>query len=150
MFFFSYYHESSAALTKYFKTVFLKNFLSSVMVIDPENRQKENLSKQRAMWTVLGKQLNHIISQDQLVDMLTTELSAFQLLEPADGGVEANEWWAQVAEVTLGGEFNFQSSVDLHLHCVQLCQVDQRLKEIFLICLTSFPIQKPMQRHKIY
>ena len=39
--------------------------------------------------------------------LLITELPAFQRLEEAEEGKEVDEWWAEVAEVTLGGERQF-------------------------------------------
>jgi hypothetical protein len=72
------------------------------------NRQQmPDIKEQREQWTLLGEQLSHIITEDELVRMLTVELPDFQLLEAAEDEVEVDVWWAQVAGVTLGGERQF-------------------------------------------
>ena len=55
----------------------------------------------------MGESLNHIITEEELVTLLVTELPAFQRLQEAEEGTEVDEWWAEVADVTLGGEKQF-------------------------------------------
>ena len=102
-----FYHESSGRLVKYFKTPLTNRFLSDLTVIDPKCRDLMDLSDQRERWSNLGRQLNHVITEEQLGQLLLEELPAFQMLESAKDGVEVDEWWAEVAEVSLGGEKQF-------------------------------------------
>ena len=76
-------------------------------MIDPKNRSHMDITEQRERWEYLGESLNHIIKEEELVKLLITELPAFQRLEEAEEGKEVDEWWAEVAEVTLGGERQF-------------------------------------------
>ena len=77
-------------------------FLSYLDVIDPKNRSHMDLTKQRERWEYLGESLNHIIKEEELVSLLV-----FQRLEEAKEGKEVDVWWAEVADVTLGGERQF-------------------------------------------
>ena len=76
-------------------------------MIDPKNRSNMDMIKQRERWEYLGESLNHIITEEELVTLLVTELPAFQRLQEAEEGTEVDEWWAEVADVTLGGEKQF-------------------------------------------
>jgi hypothetical protein len=76
-------------------------------VIDPRNRSHMDLVKQREKWEYLGQSLDHIVKEEELARLLTTELPAYQRLEEAEEGKEVDEWWAEVAEVTLGDERQF-------------------------------------------
>ena len=60
-----------------------------------------DLVKQREKWQYLGQSLDHIVKEEELAKLLTTELTAFQRLEE---GKEVDEWWAEGAEGTLGDE----------------------------------------------
>ena len=62
---------------------------------------------QKDKWTILGKQLNHIITEEELRRLLTVELPNYRLLEVAEEGVEVDLWWSQVADSMLGGERQF-------------------------------------------
>ena len=62
---------------------------------------------QKDKWTILGKQLNHIITEEELRRLLTVELPNYWLLEVAEEGVEVDLWWSQVADSMLGGERQF-------------------------------------------
>ena len=73
-------------------------------MIHPRNRRHMDLVKQREKWQYLGQSLDHIVKEEELAKLLTTELTAFQRLEEAEEGKEVDEWWAEVAEVTLGDE----------------------------------------------
>ena len=103
-----FYHKTSEKLVKYFKTPLKSKFLAALTIIDPMNRQHMDIVGQREMWQRLGEQLNHLITEEELVTLLTVELADFQMLEAVeDEGVEVDLWWAQVAEVMLGGERQF-------------------------------------------
>ena len=66
-----------------------------------------DLGQQREKWEYLGQSLDHIVKEEDLARLLTTELPAYQRLEEAEEGKEVDEWWAEVAEVTLGDERQF-------------------------------------------
>ena len=76
-------------------------------MIDPRNRSHMDLVKQREKWEYLGQSLDHIVKEEELARLLTSELPAYQRLEEAEEGKEVDEWWAEVAEVTLGDERQF-------------------------------------------
>ena len=76
-------------------------------MIDPRNRSHMDLGQQREKWEYLGQSLDHIVKDEELARLLTTELPAYQRLEEAEEGKEVDEWWAEVAEVTLGDERQF-------------------------------------------
>ena len=103
----NFYHASSERVVKYFKTPLSNRFLSSLTVIDPKCREQMDLSEQRERWSYLGRQLTHVITDEELGKILMEELPAYQMLEPCKEGVGVDEWWAEVAEVTIGGEKQF-------------------------------------------
>ena len=45
------------------------------------NQQHMGIQDQKDKWNILGKQLNHIITEDELVRLLTVELPDFQFLD---------------------------------------------------------------------
>ena len=55
--------------------------VDDLTVIDPMNRQNMGIQDQKDKWNILGKQLNHIITEDELVRLLTVELPDSQFLE---------------------------------------------------------------------
>ena len=65
------------------------------------------MTGQEKRWLYLGESLSHVIQGEELVTMLATELPAYQRLVEAEEGMEVDEWWAEVANVTLGGERQF-------------------------------------------
>lgn len=82
-------------------------FLKYLAVIDPINRSHMDLGLQKEKWKYLGQSLDHIVKEEELVRLLNTELPAYQRLEEAEEGKEVDDWWSEVAEVTLGGERQF-------------------------------------------
>ena len=83
----NFYHASSERVVKYFKTPLSNRFLSSLTVIDPKCREQMDLSEQRERWSYLGRQLTHIITEEQLGKILMEELPAYQMLELCKEGV---------------------------------------------------------------
>ena len=61
-------------------------------MIDPKNRSNMDMIKQRERWEYLGESLDHIITEEELVTLLVTELPAFQRLQEAEEGTEVDEW----------------------------------------------------------
>ena len=99
-----YYYESTTSLFKYWETPLSNPFVSNLVVIDPQCKEKETLKKQRDMWDYLATKLNHIVSEEEKKTLLTVELVSYQKVEPAELGIEADEWWAMVAEIELDGD----------------------------------------------
>ena len=96
------------------------------------NRQQMSIQDQKNKWLCLGKQLNHIIMEDELVRLLTVELPDFQFVEEAESeGMEVDLWWAQVAEATLGGEKKFPILSRLALALCTICNSSSEVERDF-------------------
>ena len=55
--------------------------IDDLTVINPMNRQHMGIQDQKDKGNILGKQLNHIITEDKLFRLLTVELPNFQFLK---------------------------------------------------------------------
>lgn len=96
------------------------------------NRQHMGIQDQKNKWFILGKQLNHIIMEDELVRLLTVELPDYQFVEEAESeGMEVDLWWAQVAEATLGGERKFPILSRLALALCTICNSSSEVERDF-------------------
>ena len=112
-----FYQASAGALVKYAKNTLTNPFVAALQVLDPASKEKMEMAEQRRKWGILASQLCHIVDDEAKVKLLTEELVAYQRLEPAEPGCEADEWWAQVSKVELGGELQFPIITKLALAC---------------------------------
>ena len=55
--------------------------MDDMTAFDPMNRQHMGFQDQKNKWNILGKHLNHIITKDELVKLLTVELAPAEMLE---------------------------------------------------------------------
>ena len=90
-----------------------------------------DIQDQKDKWTILGKQLSHIITEEELRRLLTVELPNYQFLEVAEEGVEVDLWWAQVAESMLGGERQFPILSRLALALCTICNSSSEVERDF-------------------
>ena len=90
------------------------------------------IQDQKDNWIILGKQLNHNVTEDELVRLLTVELPDYQFLEAAESeGIDVDLWWAQVAAATLGGERKFPILSRLALALCTICNSSSEVERDF-------------------
>ena len=126
-----YYHESTAALLKYSKNTLSNPFIAALTVLDPANKEKDEMATQRKNWDILATQLSHIVDEEAKTALLTEELVAYQRVETAGQLCEVDEWWAMVAEMTLGGEKQFPIITKLALACATMAASSSEVEREF-------------------
>lgn len=89
------------------------------------------MSTQRVMWGALATQCSHIVTEDERTTLLTMELVSYQSLEPAAEGMEVDDWWRKVAEVTIGGERQFEVLGTLALALCTVCPSGSEVERDF-------------------
>ena len=67
-------------------------------IISPKSKNQP-LSRGREVWGYLGRKFPNIISEEELQDLLNTELPRYTCLEDPEDAILVDEWWAKVAEV---------------------------------------------------
>ena len=109
-----FYVKSSVKLQTYFETPLKSKTLKYLDIISPKSKNLP-LSRGREVWGYLGHKFPNIISEDELQDLLNTELPRYASLEDPEDGILVDEWWAQVAEVEVCEEKFFKNLPKLAL-----------------------------------